>query len=148
VDLKYYRLQQISQGDIVLTVADSAPVKGPTDTGTRTAKAEKAPLSEIIEILNERFGTEFKKADQLFFEQLDEEAKADDAVVQWVMANSFENFALAFRQVFLNKMLDRMDQNGDIVSQYMNEPEFQEATFTLMARRVYEGVRAGMAASR
>jgi type I restriction enzyme, R subunit len=33
---------------------------------------------EIIEILNDRFGTDFTEADRLFFEQVREEAKANE----------------------------------------------------------------------
>lgn len=62
IALRYYRLQQISQGDVVLQVADGGLLKGPTDVGTRAAKDEKAHLSEIIDTLNERFGTEFTQA--------------------------------------------------------------------------------------
>jgi type I restriction enzyme R subunit len=34
-------------------------VKGPTDVGTGKTKDEKAPLSEIVQVLNKRFGTQF-----------------------------------------------------------------------------------------
>jgi hypothetical protein len=43
--------------------------------------ARKA-LSEIIDVLNERFGTNFTKADQLFFDQVMGEAKDDNDVAQ------------------------------------------------------------------
>ena len=35
--------------------------------GTGKAKEEKAPLSEIIKVLNDRFGTNFTEEDRLFF---------------------------------------------------------------------------------
>jgi type I restriction enzyme, R subunit len=37
----------------------------------------KGSISEVIEVLNDRFGTEFTEADQLFFGSVIEEAKAD-----------------------------------------------------------------------
>lgn len=48
--------------------------------GTGKAKDEKVPLSEIIQVLNECFGTQFTDRDRLFFEQIQEEAKA---IEQW-----------------------------------------------------------------
>ena len=42
----------------------------PTAVGTDNPEEEKAPLSEIIEQLNERFGTDFTDEDRLFFEQV------------------------------------------------------------------------------
>ena len=44
---------------------DPEGVKSPTDVGTGKAKEEKAPLSEIIKVLNERFGTNFTDEDRL-----------------------------------------------------------------------------------
>ena len=49
-------------------------VKSPTEVGTGKAKEEKAPLSEIINVLNERFGTQFTEEDRLFFQQIKEKA--------------------------------------------------------------------------
>jgi type I restriction enzyme, R subunit len=141
VQLKYYRLQQISQGDIVLNVHDSVALKGPTDVGTRTAKDEKAHLSEIIEVLNERFGTEFKPADQLFFDSIVAEAKDDEEVVQQAQANELDNFALAMKGKMEGKMVDRIDQNSAIVERYLNEKDFQEVAFKLLVRKLYEEIR-------
>ena len=41
-------------------------------------------------------------------------------------------------------MIDRMDQNQEIVNRYLNEPEFQTAAFKALVRRIYGEVRAGM----
>ncbi|MEM7602180.1 MAG: type I restriction endonuclease, partial [Verrucomicrobiota bacterium] len=71
IELQYYRLQKISEGQIDLTVGESQPLKGPTDVGTGQEDQE-IRLSELIDILNERFGTDFTQADQLFFDQIQE----------------------------------------------------------------------------
>ena len=55
VELQFYRLQRVYSGGIVLDDGDPFGVKSPTDVGTKKAKDEKAPLSEIIQVLNERF---------------------------------------------------------------------------------------------
>ena len=38
-------------------------------------------------------------------------------------------------------MIDRMDQNQEIVNRYLNEPAFQSAAFKAIAKRVYEEIR-------
>ena len=73
VELQYYRLQKISEGQIDLNTGDGKPLKGPSDVGTGQ-EDQKIKLSELIDILNERFGTDFTQADQLFFDQIQEEA--------------------------------------------------------------------------
>jgi type I restriction enzyme, R subunit len=141
VSLKYYRLQQISQGDIALAAGQEASLKAPTDVGTRTAENEKASLSEIVQLLNERFGTEFTKADQLFFDQIMEDTQADEQVVQHARANGQDNFYLVVRKILEEKALDRIDQNTKIAAKCLNEKDFGEAAFRYMAERVHEAIR-------
>ena len=69
VGLQYYRLARIYSGEILLSEGEPEGVKSPTDVGTGKAKDEKVPLSEIIKVLNERFGTNFTDEDR-FFEQI------------------------------------------------------------------------------
>ena len=111
------------------------------EVGSRKGKDDEAPLSEIIEILNDRFGTNFTKADQLFFDQLTEKAGSDEDVVQKARANAFDNFALSIRERFLDLMIERMDENDGLVARYMNEPEFQNVAFRELAKKIYEGAR-------
>ena len=65
VAIEYYRLDKLSEGAIVLRVAEPGVVYGASEVGTKKAKEDEAQLSEIIEVLNERFGTEFNQAEQI-----------------------------------------------------------------------------------
>jgi len=69
VALKFYRLQKISEGSIELNEGEASFLKGPSDVGTRKAADDEVPLSILIGKLNERFGTDFALADQLFFDR-------------------------------------------------------------------------------
>lgn len=89
-------------------------------------------------MLNERFGTQFTQADELFFEQVKTQATEDPAVVQRARVNPFDNFALSLRKHITDLMLDRIDQNAKIVAKYVNEQEFQDVVFNELARRIYE----------
>ena len=59
-------------------------------------------LSTLADKLNERFGTEFTPADQLFFDQVKETAVANEQLRQAVMANSLENFEPVFNKQLEN----------------------------------------------
>ncbi len=142
VALNYYRLEKSSEGGVDLRMGESSAIYGPLEVGGRKGKDDVAPLSEIIEILNERFGTSFTKADQLFFDQVTEKAKADDEVLQKAGANAFDNFALSIREKVLDLMIERMDENAGIVARFMNEPEFQNVAFRELARKIYEEARS------
>ncbi len=142
VVLKYYRLEKISEGNqIMLSLVEPVAIRGPSALGTRQAKDVEAPLSEIIDVLNERFGTEFTQADQLLFDQFIQQAKEDGEVVERALANPLDNFELAMRPKVETLMIDRMDQNQDIVNRYLNDPAFQTAAFKAIVKRVYDEIR-------
>jgi type I restriction enzyme, R subunit len=141
VALKYYRLQKLSEGQVMLSISDNVALRAPTDVGTRKAKDVDARLSEIIDVLNERFGTEFTKADQLLFDQFIEEAKQDKEVVERALANRLDNFELAMRPKVEGLMIDRMDQNQEIVNRYLNDPAFQSAAFKAIVKQIYNEIR-------
>ena len=101
VALRYFRLQQMSEGSIDLSQGESDPLKGPTDVGTARAKDEEVTLSSLIDRLNERFGTDFTEADQLFFDQIRASAENNENIAEAARANSFQDFAS-----YLDRMLD------------------------------------------
>jgi type I restriction enzyme R subunit len=142
VALRYYRLERIREGDIPLTLAENVPLRGPTDLGSRKAKDVEAPLSEIIEILNERFGTEFTKADALLFDQFVEAAKSDGEIVDRAHANALDNFELSMKPKVEELMIDRMEQNQEIVTRYFNDGAFGATLFKALVRRVYDEIRS------
>jgi type I restriction enzyme R subunit len=141
VALKYYRIDKINEGQIVLSLAEPTALRGPSALGSRQAKDVEAPLSEIIEVLNERFGTEFTKADQFLFDQFIQEAKEDHEVVERALANPLDNFELAMKPKVEGLMIDRMDQNQEIVNRYLNDPAFQSAAFKALVKRIYDEIR-------
>jgi type I restriction enzyme R subunit len=112
-----------------------------TAVGTRKAAEQDARLSEIIEVLNERFGTEFTEVDQLLFDQFVAAAKLDQEVVKRAHANVLDNFALSMKGKVEGLMIDRMDQNQEIVTRYLNDPEFQSVAFGLIVKRIYDEIR-------
>lgn len=125
----------------MLSAAEPVALKGPTALGTRQANEIDAPLSEIIDVLNDRFGTEFTHADQLLFDQFIQEAKEDQDVIERAMANPLDNFELAMKPKVETLMIDRMDQNQEIVNRYLNDPTFQSAAFRAIVKRVYDEIR-------
>ena len=96
VALKYYRLQKISEGAIELQSGVGGELKGPADVGTGRPGDEEVELSALIELLNDRFGTEFKPADQLFLDSVREDALADEDLREAAAANTLDNFKYVF----------------------------------------------------
>jgi type I restriction enzyme, R subunit len=65
VTLQYYRLERVFSGAITLKEGEAQYVRSPTEVGTGKAQDEKLPLSQIIQVLNDRFGTQFTDEDRL-----------------------------------------------------------------------------------
>jgi type I restriction enzyme R subunit len=61
INLDSYRIQQTSSGEIKIEV--DGVLKPISELGTKHIKEEKAPLSEIIQYINENYGTNFTTID-------------------------------------------------------------------------------------
>jgi type I restriction enzyme R subunit len=140
VALQFYRLQRIAEGPIRVSEGTPQFVKSPTEVGTGKAKDEKAPLSEIIDVLNERFGTQFTEEDRLFFQQIKEKACKSEQVRQTALANPLDKFELGIRKLIEELMIERMGENDKIVTRYMGDRAFQDSAFPVLAREIFETV--------
>ena len=143
VGLQFYRLERIYSGEIELKVGEPEGVKSPTDVGSGKAKDEQLPLSEIIKVLNERFGTSFTSEDRFFFEQIREKAASDENVVKLRRANPFDKFQLGLKQMLDDLMVQRMTDNDKIVTRYMDDKDFGDAAFTVLSKAIYDSIPAG-----
>jgi len=100
VAMEYYRLQKIKEGSIDLITGEEGELDGLSEAGIKRAKEEKAALSEIIDVLNERFGTEFEEADRLFFEQIEAELMENSTLQTQAKVNKLDTFKYAFEELF------------------------------------------------
>ena len=145
VELEFYRLQRMSSGAIHVADGMGAYVTSPTAVGTGDPEEELVPLSEIIERLNERFGTDFTDEDRLFFEQVKDRALRNEDVRNTALANSFDKFSLGIRDQIGKFMIERMAENDALVTRYMTDRDFQEVVFEGLAREIFEAVAASKA---
>jgi type I restriction enzyme R subunit len=147
VALQYYRLERVSSGAIEVREGKAQYVKSPTEVGTGKVEDEEVPLSAIIEVLNERFGTQFTEEDRLFFQQIKEKACRSEQVVQTALANPLAKFELGIRKLIENLMIERMTENDRIVTRYMEDKDFQGSAFPILAREIFSTIRADCAAT-
>lgn len=141
VALRYFRLQQMTEGSIDLGTGEAYPLKGPTDVGTSGVKEEAVPLSSLVEKLNERFGTDFTEADQLFFDQITASAEENEKIVEAARANNLPNFSAFLERMLDELFIDRMENNEDIFSRVMTDKEFRSAAHEHLAEEIFKRVR-------
>lgn len=138
VALQYYRIEKVMSGSIVMESGDQYGVKSPTAVGTGKSKDEDKHLSEIIQALNDRFGTDFSDEDRLFFEQIKEKASKDERIIQTAMANPLDKFELGIKSIIESLMMQRMSENDSIVTRYMDDGNFQKTIFPILAKEIYK----------
>ncbi len=141
VALKFFRLQQVGEGTIDLSEGEADPLKGPTDVGTAREKDTEVALSTLVEKLNERFGTDFTEADQLFFDQVRATAERDEKIVEAAMANNEANFSAFFSRVLDDLFIQRMEGNDEIFNRVMSDKQFRSAAQEHLAQQVYDRIR-------
>jgi type I restriction enzyme, R subunit len=139
VQLKYYRLEKYSEGNILLREGDPPPLTGPKEVGTGSAD-EEVPLSTLVDQLNERFGTDFTPADQLFFDQVQAAATENEKIRQAATANTLSNFEPVFNQHLETLLLDRMNGNEAIFNRIMNDEAFKSFIAQKLMHNVFEKI--------
>lgn len=144
VALRYYRLQQMTEGSILLSEGDAYPLKGPVDVGTGRVADEEVPLSTLVGRLNERFGTNFKEADQLFFDQIRASAERNEQIAAAAKANNLSDFTAYFDKMLDELFIDRMEGNEEIFSRVMTDRTFRAAAQEHLAFEIFERVRSKM----
>ncbi len=137
VAMEYYRLQKIKEGSIDLITGEAGELDGLSEAGLKREKEEKAALSEIIDVLNDRFGTEFEEADRLFFEQIEAELIESKKLQTQAKVNKIDTFKYAFEEMFIDKLIERMDQNQDIFEKILENQSFGGLVKELMMKNVY-----------
>jgi type I restriction enzyme R subunit len=108
--------------------------------------AKQAALSTIIEVLNDKFGTNLTQADQVWVQQQLAVTVEDPEIRASAMANSEQNFGYTFDKRFEGLVIDRHDANGEMLRRFLDQPEFA-TLFTHWARaETYRQIRDGGAA--
>ena len=140
LSLSYYRIQKLQEGNIALEYGQKGELSGTTEAGIGKPKDEYAPLSTIIELANERFGTEFDEADQLFFDQIESELVNDEQLQVQAKVNKIDTFKYAFEDQAIDKIVERMAQNEDIFNRITSDKEFKSFIFGQMLKSVYNRI--------
>ena len=102
---------------------------------------ETEKLSQIIEIINERFGLDLGEADQLLFDQFEQTWAEDETLAAQAQANDLANFRLAFDRTFMNTIVNRMDANDEIFKQVLDNNDFHDLLADYYANKVYARLR-------
>jgi len=144
VSLKYYRLQKINETNILMEHQPEYGLLPGTEAGIRKDKEEQIQLSQIVEAINNRFGTEFTEADRLLFDQVGIDLLQDQTIIKQAKSNTFDAFLQgSLRDKSIEKFIDRMDMNNATTSNILNNEKLADAViFKYLAKFIYDRINA------
>ncbi len=140
VELTHLRHEQTFEGSVTLDPGQSE-VTTIFGDGRGRQEPEEESLSTIIERLNERFGTNWTDADQLFVDQIFEDLADHEPLQLEAGANLFSAFAFEFDKTFLSAVAGRLDRNEKIAGELLDKDELRQELLAARLPWVYARAR-------
>ena len=96
---------------------------------TRSKNEEECSLSEAVEKINERFGTEFTEMDKVL-QQIVNDMGSNPMLVAFAKENNIDTFATIFKERFENAAFSRYVQNEEFFVRLFQDREFMETVIS------------------
>lgn len=139
IALQYYKLQKIHEGSITPEKQGTVELPVLKDSGSVGYEAEeRSSLSEIIKMLNERLGTEFTEADQLFIDQIEQDIYNNENLMNQAKVNPKDTFKYPLNEELINVLIDRMDRNEELVMKFINDSKLRDKLEEYLLPRIYK----------
>ncbi len=140
VELTHLRVEERFDGSISLAADEGEVATVFSGTGSRH-DPEPESLSTIIEAFNERFGTDWNEGDRLVPEQVIGDLVADERVQLEAGANTMSEFGVGFEDRYLDAAVGRLDRNGKVIGQILDDEALRKALIESSMPRVYARAR-------
>ncbi|TGM12099.1 type I restriction endonuclease subunit R [Leptospira selangorensis] len=137
ITLEYYRLRKVAEADLVLEIQGISYLDPIGEPSTKKDKQEKAKLSDIIQILNERYGMNLNEADSFNLHQIEEDCLQDVQLKLRARNNSIENYKFALQEIFMEKILERISRNNGVFEKILENPEITKYLIDQFTERTY-----------
>lgn len=138
IELESYRLQQTHTGRINLQrgVRELAPI---TTAGTGNLPIEQIePLSQIVQELNQRFGTDFTDDERVFIQQLETKLDESPSLQASLRVNSPQNVKLTFNTITNDLMQQMIESNFSFYKHFNDDSAFAEFLLNFLFQRYLE----------
>lgn len=128
MELTRLKIEQTFEGSVTLTATEG--VVTTIFGGGKLHEPEAELLSQIIQRLNERFGTTFAPEDRVFYDAIAEKLTQRADIQQAAAVNSPENFGLLLAKEFQSGVLDQLGVAEDMALSYIDSPAMQAEILT------------------
>jgi type I restriction enzyme R subunit len=135
--LQYYKLEKKTEGTIYLETDEEIGVNINVSGGGKAAEEETDYLSNIINKLNERYGTDFSESEKLAVEQISNNLKSNKDLELKAKVNSYEVFKHAFEPTFLEGVIQEFDKNQEFYGRILKDEDFRRKLMDLLMLDIY-----------
>jgi type I restriction enzyme R subunit len=138
----FYRLTKTGEHKIALGGDELPGLEGPSAVGTLEVREPlKAPLSELIERINQIFGADLGQEAILTIEQVQDRMIANKALAEQAKANSLENYRHGFDPAFLDALVELRQGNVKFFNRAIEDESFRRFVADSLRPEVYRRQR-------
>jgi type I restriction enzyme R subunit len=127
VELTHLRNEGISSGSISLDPATHGEVATIYSGAGSQHRPDEEPLSKIIALLNERFGTSWSLQDRVFYDVVADKVAAQPAIQQAAAVNTPENFKIVLTKAFVDQVIAQMATSEDMALKLIDNDDMRDA---------------------
>ena len=110
--LESYLLEKIFEGSAVINDSENSTVRDLSEVGTAGQKERlNSPLSEIIKVINDKYGTEWTDEDRLLFDQIADDMADNESLAEKMRVNTKEQVKSVFETEARNAFVNRHGRN-------------------------------------
>jgi len=124
VDLESYRIEQTFSGKVQVPGGEGQVEPLSDLEASGLTDSEKGALSQIIQEINERFGTEFTEADRVFFAELKARLVANESLQASAKTNPPESVRLLYDALFESVMQAMIESNFEMFRRINDDKVF------------------------
>ena len=146
VVLQYYKLENKGKETIYLEDEEGIGVNVRVSGGGSVKEEETDLLSNIINRLNDKFGTEFSESEKLAVEQIRNNLKSDEDLKLKAKVNSYEVFKHAFEPTFDDRVIEEYSKNTEFYGRVLQDESFRNKLMEMLMFDIYTSFREEMGA--
>ncbi len=140
VELTHLRMEQSWAGDASLDV-DGGEITTIYGGGGQSPKLDEIPLSEVIQRINERFGTNISDTDRLFVDQVADDIVDNEQVQVEALANDEQSFGVGFDKTWISALTKRLATNEEFAFELLDNAELRAALLDEYRPDIYKRAR-------
>lgn len=124
--------------DISLNAGLEEPLAGiMSGANPKRQQDPKSLLSELIGVINDKFGVNLTDADRVWFEQQEVHLAGNVEIREVALENDYDNFEMFLRPRIADQVIERNDANMTLFNAFFDKPEFAELMIQAVAKSLY-----------